>query len=226
MTIDECKLWYGDEGRRDRCDRWRARERRSLRRFLRTLFSLFSNQSARLLERKRFLRSTAKSREDRENYKDLVRAKLYKGWRRVSSRTNLDDLGDVFHKIHELACMVEGTSEKIRYVLYDMYKGYDHEETRFVASSFSRYGMKNENVKEKGKTHTHTQRATRSYRRFPLSLKKKLNTVLYICVSVRTFFAIIVEPRNHNEQFSLEKCSLVCTFRLFGYKIASRKKKN
>lgn len=61
--------------------------------------------------------------------------------------------------------MVEGTGEKIRYVLYDMYKGYDHEETRFVASSFSRYGM-NENVKERRKTHTrtrtHTQRATRS----------------------------------------------------------------
>lgn len=71
----------------------------------------------------------------------------------------------MFHKIHELACMVEGTGEKIRYVLYDMYKGYDHEETRFVASSFSRYGM-NENVKERRKTHTrtrtHTQRATRS----------------------------------------------------------------
>lgn len=28
-----------------------------------------------------------------------------------------------FHKIHELACMVDGVSEKIPYVLYDMYKG-------------------------------------------------------------------------------------------------------
>lgn len=70
-------------------------------------------------------------------------------------------ISGMFHKIHELACMVEGTGEKIRYVLYDML--YDHEETRFVASSFSRYGM-NENVKERRKTHTrtraHTQRAT------------------------------------------------------------------
>lgn len=71
-------------------------------------------------------------------------------------------ISGMFHKIHELACMVEGTGEKIRYVLYDMYKGYDHEETRFVASSFSRYGM-NENVKERRKTHTHTRTHTTSY---------------------------------------------------------------
>lgn len=43
-----------------------------------------------------------------------------------------------FYKIHELACMVEGTSEKIRYVLYDdMYKGYDHKGTFIV--SFCHY---------------------------------------------------------------------------------------
>ena len=40
---------------------------------------------------------------------------------------------------YELACIVEGTSEKIRYVLYDgMYKGYDHEGT-FIMVSFCHY---------------------------------------------------------------------------------------
>lgn len=77
-------------------------------------------------------------------------------------------ISGMFHKIHELACMVEGTSEKIRYVLYDMYKGYMimrrhvfHHGSIIVILSLQN---EQKNVKERRETHTHThtQRATRS----------------------------------------------------------------
>lgn len=127
-------------------------------------------------------------------------------------------ISGMFHKIHELACMVEGTSEKIRYVLYDMYKGYMimrrhvfHHGSIIVILSLQN---ERKNVKERRETHTHThtQRATRSWKVqafFFLSLKKTEHP-FHMCECTYDSRRDHRRTRNHNEQFSLvEKCSLV-----------------
>lgn len=103
-------------------------------------------------------------------------------------------ISGMFHKIHELACMVEGTSEKIRYVLYDMYKGYMimrrhvfHHGSIIVILSLQN---ERKNVKERRETHTHThtQRATRSWKVqafFFFIFEKNWTSVLYVWVYVR-----------------------------------------
>lgn len=103
-------------------------------------------------------------------------------------------ISGMFHKIHELACMVEGTSEKIRYVLYDMYKGYMimrrhvfHHGSIIVILSLQN---ERKNVKERRETHTHThtQRATRSWKVqafFFFIFEKNWTSVSYVWVYVR-----------------------------------------